>query len=192
MRKTLLMLLAVLVCCSSLFVVAGCGPKYVDHPHVGVGECESCGANYYDLMRDMVKEKGEKSESNHSYEIRCDLEESKSIVIWYDYEDQDIEIAYYILDYPDISLSFTIDMTRESDGVYKWTYSDTTDFYNTDWDSGSVVAMNFTSSSRLYGYNTLYGNLYALLLQNLLYAFDDISAQFGLNLTYENLGFTNF
>lgn len=35
MRKTLLMLLAVLVCCSSLFVVAGCGPKYVDHPHVG-------------------------------------------------------------------------------------------------------------------------------------------------------------
>lgn len=192
MRKTLLMLLAVLVCCSSLFVVAGCGPKYVDHPHVGVGECESCGANYYDLMRDMVKEKGEKSESTHSYKIMCDLEESKSIVIRYDYEDQDIEIAYYILDYPDISLSFTIYMTRESDGVYKWTYSDTTDLYNPDLDSGSVVAMNFTSSSRLYGYNILYGNLYALLLQNLLYAFDDISAQFGLNLTYENLGFTNF
>ena len=188
------MLLAVLVCCSSLFVVAGCGPKYVDHPHVGVGECESCGANYYDLMRDIVKEKGEDSELSHSYSVSHEVEAHKHISISYDYEDEEITIVYSFFDDSDTVFSISLIMTRESDGVYKWiyNYSDLNDLDNTDFDSGSVVAMSFTSSSRLYGYNTLYGNLYALLLQNLLYAFDDISAQFGLNLTYENLGFTNF
>ena len=90
MRKTLLMLLAVLVCCSSLFVVAGCGPKYVDHPHVGVGECESCGANYYDLISDYVIENGELEED--TYTVELPFSHGGYIYLNYSSEDSDLDI----------------------------------------------------------------------------------------------------
>lgn len=187
MRKTLLMLLAVLVCCSSLFVVAGCGPKYVDHPHVGVGECESCGANYYELMRYVIT-KSDKDGNSLWYNI----DEKSKINFTYYKEYNEVTISYNSDDWV-----FSLSIKEDSDGFYEWYCVNYEDFANDPnaMDRGNVIATMFTSKTYLLSgekTNIYQKMLNASMLQSLIKWFDVASSEFGFNLTYENLGFTNF
>lgn len=188
MRKTLLMLLAVLVCCSSLFVVAGCGPKYVDHPHVGVGACESCGANYYDLISDYVIENGELEED--TYTVELPFSQGGYIYLHYTPEDSDLNIVcYYWAD--DNLIAMHVYFNKSMSGNYEWfgIYSDTIN------DEGRIDASEFnenTSILRGYIIDFNYYSLNASAMKLWVLAFDEASEYLGLNLTHYNIGFTSW
>ena len=188
MRKTLLLLLAVLVCCSSLFVVAGCGPKYVDHPHVGVGECESCGANYYNLISDYVMENGKLEEG--TYTVELPFSHGGYIYLNYSPEDSDLNIVCYHWVNDDLT-AMHVWLDESMSGNYEWfgIYSDTIS------DEGIIDASKFTTKLAVLKGSKLdfdYMVLNASVMKLWVLAFDEASEYLGLNLTHYNIGFTSW
>lgn len=111
-----LTVLTIMLC--GLFL-SGCGCDQ----HIGVGKCEKCGKDFFELLKNHCKENGEfKSDSYRvTYYYRSTSSELAILFLYYSPEDDEINM---FLGYDESNIMITID---EIDGKYPYIFGFTSD-----------------------------------------------------------------